>query len=137
MRSPSCPLLTIVGDTEVERATSRERARFQLAFYGSTRTYARVFELHDWPGTSERLHEQQAAGDFDGMVKTFTDEMLDAFTLTATWDELASAIVDRYAGVADRVICYFATTDWRDNPTSRERWSEVARAVAKESTRTS
>jgi probable F420-dependent oxidoreductase len=129
-----CPLLTIVGDSEEERATWLERARLQLAFYGSTRTYAPIFELHGWPGTSERLHEQQAAGDFEGMAKTFSDEMLDVFTLTATWNDLAAAIVGRYAGIADRVICYFATTDWGSDPLSRERWSQVARALASEST---
>lgn len=129
-----CPLLTIVGDTEAERATWRERARLQLAFYGSTRTYARVFELHGWPGTSERLHEQQAAGDIAGMAETFTDEMLDVFSLTSTWDGLAEAIVDRYARVADRVICYFATTAWNDDPGARERWAEVARDIAASAT---
>jgi probable F420-dependent oxidoreductase len=125
-----CPLLTIVGDTEEERATWRERARLQLAFYGSTRTYSRIFELHGWDGTSEKLHEEQAAGDIPGMARTFTDEMLEVFSLTSTWDGLADAIVDRYRGVADRVICYFATTAWNDEPGSRRRWAEVAGAVA-------
>src|SRR6478672_3370035 len=71
-----CPLLTIVGDTEDERAKWRERARLQLAFYGSTRTYSKVFEIHGWPGTSERLHELQARGDVAGMAATVTDDML-------------------------------------------------------------
>jgi probable F420-dependent oxidoreductase len=124
-----CPVLTIVGDTDEELATWRERARLQLAFYGSTRTYSRVFEVHDWDGTSARLHEQQAQGDFAGMAETFTDEMLDVFTLTSSWDGLADAIVDRYQGAADRVICYFATTGWADDPESRARWATVAAAV--------
>jgi probable F420-dependent oxidoreductase len=132
-----CPLLTIVGDTEEERATWRERARLQLAFYGSTRTYSRIFELHGWAGTSEKLHEQQAAGDIPGMAKTFTDEMLEVFSLTSTWDGFADAIVDRYRGVADRVICYFATTSWNDDPASRDRWAEVARSVASGAARSS
>jgi probable F420-dependent oxidoreductase len=125
-----CPLLTIVGDTEEEIALWRERARLQLAFYGSTRTYARIFELHGWPGTSDRLHEQQASGDFDGMAETFTDEMLDVFSLTATWSGLADAILERYRGVADRVICYFATQTWNEDPSARDRWAGVTRAVA-------
>jgi probable F420-dependent oxidoreductase len=125
-----CPLLTIVGDREEELATWREAARLQLAFYGSTRTYSRVFELHGWDGTSDRLHELQAKGDLAGMAATFTDEMLEAYALTSTWDDLADAIVDRYRDRADRVICYFATTSWRDNASARERWADVARAVA-------
>ena len=64
------------------------------------------------------------------MAETFTDEMLDAFSVTTTWDGLADAIVDRYAGIADRVICYFAATSWLEDPSLRERWSAVARSVA-------
>jgi len=125
-----CPLLTNVGETDAELATWRERARLQLAFYGSTRTYSRVFEVHGWDGTSERLHEQQAKGDFAAMAGTLTDEMLEVFTLTASWDGLADAIVERYTGIADRVICYFAATAWRDDPATKERWTAVAAEVA-------
>jgi probable F420-dependent oxidoreductase len=125
-----CPLLTIVGDTEEERAQWRERARFQLAFYGSTRTYAPIFELHGWSGTSARLHELQKAGDMKALAATITDDMLDVYTVTADWNGLADAIVARCAGVADRVVCYFATTSWRDDPTVMDRWREVAAAVA-------
>ncbi|MDQ1467828.1 MAG: hypothetical protein QOH10_2243 [Actinomycetota bacterium] len=124
-----CPLLTIVDDSEPERAKWRERARLQLAFYGSTRTYAKVFELHGWPGTSERLHELQARGDVAGMAATVTDEMLAVLALEAPWDGLADAIVDRYDGIADRVVCYFATASWERRPEIRDRWAEVARAV--------
>jgi probable F420-dependent oxidoreductase len=124
-----CPLLTIVGDTEAEREQWRERARFQLGFYGSTRTYAPIFDLHGWEGTSARLHELQKAGDMPGLAATITDDMLDVFTVTASWDGLADAIVARCAGVADRVICYFATTSWRDDPSVMDRWREVATAV--------
>jgi probable F420-dependent oxidoreductase len=126
-----CPLLTIVGDTEEERAKWRERARIQLAFYGSTRTYAKVFELHGWPGTSERLHELQAKGDVAGMAATVTDEMLAVLALESSWDDLADGIVDRYAGIADRVVCYFATASWERHPPTRDRWAEVARAVTR------
>lgn len=126
-----CPLLTIVGDTEEERAKWRERARLQLAFYGSTRTYAKVFELHGWPGTSERLYELQAKGDVAGMAATVTDEMLAVLALETSWDGLADGIVDRYAGIADRVVCYFATASWERNASTRDRWAEVARAVTR------
>jgi probable F420-dependent oxidoreductase len=125
-----CPLLTIVGETDEEVHAAREAARLQLAFYGSTRTYARVFELHGWDGTSERLHELQKQGDIPGMAQVFTDEMLEVYAVTSTWDDLAGAIVDRYRDRADRVICYYATASWRQNASVRERWADVARSVA-------
>ena len=125
-----CPLLTIVGETDEELQAAREAARLQLAFYGSTRTYSRVFELHGWDGTSERLHELQKQGDIPGMAKVFTDEMLEVYAVTSTWDDLAGAIVERYRDRADRVICYYATASWRQNASVRERWADVARSVA-------
>jgi probable F420-dependent oxidoreductase len=124
-----CPVLTVVGDTEEERATWRERSRFQLAFYGSTRTYSRIFEMHGWPGTSERLHELQSKGDIRGMAATITDEMLDELTVTSDWAGLGDAITDRYEGLADRAVCYFATTTWNDDPADLARWAPVAARV--------
>jgi probable F420-dependent oxidoreductase len=127
----ACPVLTIVGDTDEEVAKWRELARFQLAFYGSTRTYREVFEIHGWPGTSEKLHEHQRSGDLAAMGATVTDEMLDAFAVTATWDDLAVRLEERYRGVQHpvRVICYFAGRSLREDDTF-DQWQAVARAVS-------
>jgi len=64
------------------------------------------------------------------MAAVITDEMLEVFTVTAAWDGLADAIVARCSGVADRVVCYFATTSWRDDPGAMDRWRSVAAAVS-------
>jgi probable F420-dependent oxidoreductase len=120
-----CPVMAIIGDTEEERARARDDTRLRIAFYGSTRTYAGVFELHDWEGTSERLHELQRAGDLGGMKATITDEMLEVFSLEATWDGLADALHAKYHGVADRIIMYDATGDWEYGAGTLERWRGV------------
>ncbi len=124
-----CPVLTIVGDTEEEREHWRKRARFQIAFYGSTRTYAGVFETHGWHGVAEHLHALQRAGDVAGMAEAVTDDMLDVFAVTASWDELAGKVLERYAGAADRVVMYFSGSGWREDATAFDRWAEVAAAV--------
>ncbi|HEV8298168.1 MAG TPA: TIGR03617 family F420-dependent LLM class oxidoreductase [Acidimicrobiales bacterium] len=125
----ACPVLTIVGDTEEQREHWRRRARMQIAFYGSTRTYRGVFELHGWHGVAERLHELQRAGDVAGMAATITDEMLDAYAVTSSWDDLADRLVARYQGLANRLIMYFAGSGWRESRGTIGRWAEVARAV--------
>ena len=124
-----CPVLTIVGDSADEREHWRKRARFQIAFYGSTRTYAGVFETHGWLGLADRLHELHRAGDVAGMAACVTDDMLDVFAVTSTWDDLAGKVLDRYAGSADRVVMYFSGSGWREDATTFGRWAEVARAV--------
>jgi probable F420-dependent oxidoreductase len=121
----ACPVFTIVGDSEAERDEWRKRARFQIAFYGSTRTYANVFELHGWHGTSERLHELQRKGDVQGMADTISDEMLEAYAVTATWDDLPRVLVDKYRGLASRLIFYFAHEAWEKGPESMRRWQDA------------
>jgi hypothetical protein len=119
----------IVGDSEEEIERARRSTRRQLAFYGSTRTYRPVFEAHGWQDASSALHRLMGQGDIDGMETVITDEMLDAYAVTASWDDLPVAILDRYAGLVDRVFPYFGDTAWRASPERRERWREVAKAV--------
>jgi probable F420-dependent oxidoreductase len=104
----ACPVFTIVGDSEEERAPWRERARMQIAFYGSTPAYAGVFELHGWNGVSQKLHSLQRTGDMAAMTATVTDEMLEQYAVISTWGDLPQALASKYAGVADRLIFYFA-----------------------------
>jgi probable F420-dependent oxidoreductase len=124
-----CPVFMIVGDSDAELAPQRESVRRQLSFYGSTRTYRPVFDLHGWGETSERLHRLMAVGDTDAMAAAITDEMLDAYAVTATWDGLAPALVERYAGLADRIFGYGPAQAWIDDPALAERWQAVAAAV--------
>jgi probable F420-dependent oxidoreductase len=126
----ACPVMTIVGDTEEEQSAQREEIRMRIAFYGSTPGYEVVFDTHGWDGVGERLNQLQRAGDFGGMAATVTDPMVDAFAVTAPWDGLAQALIDRYGGVAHHVICYSASPQWASHPATLERWSDVARAVA-------
>jgi len=124
------PVLTIVGDSEQERATSRALCRQQVAFYGSTPNYALQFELLGFPGTTERLRERQKAGDIAGMSAVITDEILQHYTVEARWDDLADRLVQRYRGRAGRIILYTAGMDYARDPSSLARWGEVARAIA-------
>lgn len=124
------PVLTIVGDNEEERAASRALCRQQVAFYGSTPNYALQFELLGFPGTTERLRERQKARDIPGMSAVITDEILQHYTVEARWDELADRLVERYRGRASRIILYTAGMDYARDPSSLERWGEVARAIA-------
>lgn len=121
----ACPVFTIVGDSEAEREEWRQRTRFQIAFYGSTPAYAGVFELHGWNDASRRLHELQRAGDIAGMTGEITDEMLDVYAITSTWDELPRRLVDKYQGVAARLLFYFATEAWQQGPETMAKWGTM------------
>ena len=124
-----CPVFTIVGDSAAERAPQLESVRRQLSFYGSTRTYRPVFEIHGWGDTSEQLHRLMARGDTDAMAAAITDEMLDAYAVTATWDELPDALLARYRGLATRVFSYGPAKEWIGDPELERRWQAVAAAI--------
>jgi probable F420-dependent oxidoreductase len=124
------PCFVVVGDTEEERRRWRELARLQVAFYGSTPNYAFIFDQVGFEGTTARLRERQKAGDPAGMVGVVSDELLDHFTVTGTWDEIGPRLAERHDGLATRVVNYFAGSSWRDDPGSLERWHAVNELLA-------
>jgi probable F420-dependent oxidoreductase len=123
------PVLTIVGDSEEEKASSRAFCRQQVAFYGSTPNYAFQFDLLGFDGTTAKIRQCQKAGDMAGMTEIVSDEMLQHFTVEARWDDLADSLTGRYLGTAERLIIYTAGMDYARNPASIGRWGEVAKAV--------
>jgi probable F420-dependent oxidoreductase len=125
------PVMTAVGDTDDEIAATREHARTMIAFYGSTRTYAPVFDHHGYHGLSDQLHERQREGDIAGMTSLIGDEILDNYIVSAHWDHLARALVDRYHGVAPslRLMSYTAINQYHKDPTVLERWGAVANQI--------
>ena len=123
------PAFIVPGDTPEEREALEQRARSQIGFYGSTKNYAFQFDL-GFEGTSARLNERIKAGDMEGLAATITDEMLDAFAIIGPWDEIADRIIDRYQGMAARVISYLTQEDLARNPGNAGRWGEIARAVS-------
>ena len=81
--------------------------RQQIAFYGSTKTYAPVFEAHGWGDLTESLHRLMARGDVAGMAAAITDEVLAEFAVFgSTWEEALAAVRARYEGLLDRVAIY-------------------------------
>ncbi len=126
-----CPVMTAVGDTEEQATAAREHARSMIAFYGSTRTYSPVFELHGFVGLSDQLHAKQREGDIAGMVALINDEVLDNYIVSGTWDSLGPTLVARYGnlGVNVRVMSYTAMGQINKDPSSLERWAAVAAAM--------
>lgn len=92
----------ITGDTEGKRAKSREAVRSKIAFYGSTRTYKTIFDVHGWGDTCEELHELSMEGRWDEMPELVSDEMLAAFAIESPWEDIRDRLEERYSRV-DRV----------------------------------
>jgi probable F420-dependent oxidoreductase len=96
----------IVGETEAERTPQRAAVKQQIAFYASTRTYEPVLAAHGWQDVGPHLHRKSVEGDWTGMADLITDEMLDTYAVTGTWDTIAARLQARYAGLLDRTAFY-------------------------------
>ena len=124
------PVNIIVGDTDEERAADRELLRGMLSFYGSTPNYAFIWDEAGFEGTTARVREKQKAGDMAGMAQQITDDHLATFCTESTWDGLAAALIERYQGVAGRIVFYNALMGRADVMHERlERFGEVARQI--------
>jgi probable F420-dependent oxidoreductase len=99
-------VFVVAAETEEEASEQRESVRSQLAFYASTPTYRTVLEAHGWQEVGERLGLLARERKWSGMPALVTDEMLHAFAVEATPQELGPALKRRYEGLIDRVAPY-------------------------------
>ncbi len=102
------PVFAVVGKGE-ERERAEAFVRSQIAFYGSTRTYRPVLEIHGWGELTDRLHALSLRGDWGSMTASVGREVLEEFAVFADdWVEAARAVREKYRGILDRVSFYAA-----------------------------
>ncbi len=123
------PVFVVPGDSPEERASLLERARSQIAFYGSTPNYAFQFDDLGFDGTTGKLNDLMRAGDIAGMAEVITDEMLEHFTVSGRWDDVADLLSARYRDHASRLVTYLAGESIRSEPSNLPKWGEIAAAV--------
>lgn len=95
------PFIVTGTDQEMEAALPVLRGR--IAFYASTPAYRGVFELHGWGGLNEELTALSKAGRWAEMAGLVTDEMVDAFAIVASPDDLPAHVAERYDGLLTRI----------------------------------
>jgi probable F420-dependent oxidoreductase len=106
----------VLGDTEEERARARQAVRQQIAFYASTRTYEPVLAAHGWQDLVPHLHRKSVEGDWAGMASLVTDEMVDTYAVTGSYDTIAKRVQERYTGLLDRTAFYQPDQPGLDDP---------------------
>ena len=81
-------------------------ARAQIAFYASTPTYRSVMAHHGWEEVADQLSNLSRRGKWGEMTELINDEMLETFAVVAGEEDLAQALLERYTGLADRLMIY-------------------------------
>ena len=98
--------MIVTGDTDEEHRATSVEIRRQLAFYGSTPVYRGVLELHGWHDLQPRLNDLSRSGQWDQMAELISDDVLDAFSVVAEAEDVATRIRARIGDVVDRFSIY-------------------------------
>ena len=123
------PVFAVPGDSPEEQAAMAKEAKTAIGFYGSTPVYAFQFDDLGYEGVRLKLAETLRSGGREALAAEVSDELLDQFGLVARWDDMADKLIDRYNGIASRVVMYLAKPSILKNPKNLEKWGEIARAV--------
>lgn len=83
---------TVFGENESEIEQGLEALRQPISFYGSTRSYHDVFEIHGWKDLGMELHSLSLAGKWDEMRRVIPEDVLRGFAQTSTYDNLPNFI---------------------------------------------
>jgi alkanesulfonate monooxygenase SsuD/methylene tetrahydromethanopterin reductase-like flavin-dependent oxidoreductase (luciferase family) len=77
-----------------------EDVRARVAFYASTPTYLTAFETDGHAETAKQLQGLARAQRWGEMAALVSDDMLDAYAVIGTYDEIAKKLNARYGGLA-------------------------------------
>jgi len=115
--------LTATGARAEDVAREREDVRQLLTFLYSTPSYWPSLELFGWRDRGERLHELTRGGDWNEMAGIVDDEMLDTFSPTGSYAEIADVLIEWY-GDLSRWLTFPMPADPADD-------AEAARVIAR------
>lgn len=100
------PVFIITGD-EAGQAKLEMKVREQIAFYGSTPAYEGVLQAIGCGDLHKELHALSKQGQWVEMARLIPDDVLAQFSVRAPVHQLATRLLERYAGAYDRIVAHF------------------------------
>lgn len=91
------------GATDEAVAKAFEWVRQRVGFYGSTRAYWPVFQVHGLEDLGEKLNHMSKTGQWAQMTKEVSDDVVHLFAAVGRHDQLAAAMEARFGGLVDTV----------------------------------
>jgi len=85
---------TVFAETESEIEQGLEKLRQPISFYGSTRSYHEVWEVHGLKDLGMQLHELSLQGKWTEMRQAIPEDVLRVFAQTSTYDRLPEFVRD-------------------------------------------
>jgi len=115
----SWPVFVVTGTDDEEVATNEQAVRKQIAFYGSTPAYKPVLELLGAGDLSDELNRLSKHGKWDDMAALITPDLMDAFAVQASPEDVPRVCRERFGALVDRVSF---TPSYQRDP---QRWADV------------
>jgi probable F420-dependent oxidoreductase len=97
------PMMAVVAETDEQLAKGRDAIRPRLAFYGSTPAYKVILDVHGWGDLQPELNRLSKTGDWATMSSIITDDMVDAFCVEGTPDQIGPKVRARYGDLVQRI----------------------------------
>ena len=114
----------ILGDTDSEIEQRVEEMRRPLSFYGSTRTYHKVLDLHGLTELGQKLHVLSRQGRWEEMRETVKPDDVLELAQTCTYDALPD-FLRTHREYASRISFSMP----RETPDQEERFQDMLRRV--------
>lgn len=100
----SCQTIAMVGASDEQIRTARNKAKGQISFYGSTPAYRGVLDHMGVGELQPELNRLSKQGKWLEMMGAITDAMLDDIGVSGTPAEVGARIAARNAPFADRTM---------------------------------
>lgn len=107
------------GATSAEVEAEVQAAREALVFTLSTPAYWPALEYHGWKHVGEALRQYTREGRWAEMNDLVTDEIMQAFVPSGTYDEIADILLEEYDDVAERIL-FPVPTDPKNDAAARK-----------------
>ncbi|HTR75224.1 MAG TPA: TIGR03617 family F420-dependent LLM class oxidoreductase [Solirubrobacterales bacterium] len=120
------PGFVAIAEAGSDLAAAVAAIKDQIGFYGSTPAYRPVLELHGWEELGDRLNSMTKSGRWEELGSVVPDEVLEAFAVVGTPEEVVAELGRRYGDLATRLT--LALPDGAD----MERWAPLMDQLRKE-----
>ncbi len=119
------PIFVITGESQADADAMEQHVRQQVAFYGSTPSYAAVLEYHGLGALAQQLNDLMRKGNVAAMAAAIPESLLEHVAVIAKPADIGMRIRERYTGILDRVSLYAAM----DGGGRFDRWPELIEAL--------
>jgi hypothetical protein len=75
-----------------------------------------VLAAHGWESLSPELHQKSLEGDWKGMARLITDEILNEVAVSGNYETIGKQLREKYRGLLDRISLYQPYETKADDP---------------------